>query len=156
MTEYFSRILICLAASIIVFSACVAAEIPDMKAVIQKGTLFVTCALAMLVVLPCYCEYHVHQKPSSVTNLLCAADLESYFKEVCISSSNVVMRFHDQGMRYIMINDEESKVSRYGESICLSTNQSMRVVNSLGDSCPHWRKVIENWINVAVLLWFVK
>ena len=41
MTEYFSRILICLAASIIVFSACVAAEIPDMKAVIQKGTLFV-------------------------------------------------------------------------------------------------------------------
>ena len=83
----------------------------------------------MLVVLPCYCEYHVHQKPSSVTNLLCAADLESYFKEVCISSSNVVMRFHDQGMRYIMINDEESKVSRYGESICLSTNQSMRIVS---------------------------
>ena len=87
------------------------------------------CALAMLVVLPCYCEYHVHQEPSSVTNLLCAADLESYFKEVCISSSNVVMRFHDQGMRYIMINDEESKVSRYGESICLSTNQSMRIVS---------------------------
>ena len=57
------------------------------------------------------------------------ADLESYFKEVCISSSNVVMRFHDQGMRYIMINDEESKVSRYGESICLSTNQSMRIVS---------------------------
>lgn len=81
------------------------------------------------VVLPCYCEYHVHQEPSSVTNLLCAADLESYFKEVCISSSNVVMRFHDQGMRYIMINDEESKVSRYGESICLSTNQSMRIVS---------------------------
>ena len=121
-----------------------------------EGDPFVTCALAMLVVLPCYCEYHVHQKPSSVTNLLCAADLESYFKEVCISSSNVVMRFHDQGMRYIMINDEESKVSRYGESICLSTNQSMRVVNSLGDSCPHWRKVIENRINAAVLLWFVK
>ena len=79
------------------------------------------------VVLPCYCEHHVHQEPSSVTNLLCAVDLESYFKEVCISSSNVVMRFHDQGMRYIMINDEESKVSRYGESICLSTNQSMRI-----------------------------
>lgn len=37
MTEYFSRILICLAALIIVFSDCVAAEIPDMKAVIQKG-----------------------------------------------------------------------------------------------------------------------
>jgi hypothetical protein len=33
MTEYFSRILICLAASIIVSSACVAAEIPDIKAV---------------------------------------------------------------------------------------------------------------------------
>jgi hypothetical protein len=87
------------------------------------------CALAMLVVLPCYYEYHVHQELSLVTNLLCAADLESYFKEVCISSSNVVMRFHDQGMRYIMINDEESKVSRYGESICLSTNQSMRIVS---------------------------
>lgn len=76
-------------------------------------------------------KYHqrIHQESSSVTNLLCAADLESYFKEVCISSSNVVMRFHDQGMRYIMINDEESKVSRYGESICLSTNQSMRIVS---------------------------
>ena len=87
------------------------------------------CALAMLVVLPCYCGYHVHQEPFSVTNLLCAADLELYFKEVCISSSNVVMRFHDHGMRYIMINDEGSKVSRYGESICLSTNQSMRIVS---------------------------
>lgn len=76
-------------------------------------------------------KYHqrIHQESSSVTNLLCAADFESYFKEVCISSSNVVMRFHDQGMRYIMINDEESKVSRYGESICLSTNQSMRIVS---------------------------
>ena len=33
MTEYFSRILICLATSIIVSSACVTAEIPDIKAV---------------------------------------------------------------------------------------------------------------------------
>ena len=28
-------------------------------------------------------------------------------------------------------------------------------MNSLGD-CPHWRKVIENWINAAFFLWFVK
>ena len=27
--------------------------------------------------------------------------------------------------------------------------------NSQGD-CPHWRKVIENWINVAVLLCFLR
>ena len=30
-----------------------------------------------------------------------------------------------------------------------------RLANSLGD-CPYWRKVIENWINVAVLLCFIK
>ncbi|MBR3776453.1 MAG: hypothetical protein IKL02_02525, partial [Kiritimatiellae bacterium] len=23
-------------------------------------------------------------------------------------------------------------------------------------TCPHWGKVIENWINTAVLLWFVE
>ena len=27
--------------------------------------------------------------------------------------------------------------------------------NSLGD-CPHWRKVIENWINAGILLCFLK
>lgn len=90
----------------------------------------VVCALAMLMPLFCHCENRVCRGSSSVTNLLCEADLKSYFKQVHISSSNVVLRFHDQGMRYkFTINDSEPKISGYGESICLSTNQSIRIVS---------------------------
>ena len=88
------------------------------------------CALAILTPLFCHCENRVCRGSSSVTNLLCEADLKSYFKQVHISSSNVVLRFHYQGMRYkFTINDSEPKISGYGESICLSTNQSIRIVN---------------------------
>lgn len=64
------------------------------------------------------------------TNLLCTADLKQYFRQVHISSSNVTLRFHNQGMRYrITIDDDEPRIGKYGETICLSTNQSMRVVS---------------------------
>ena len=37
----------------------------------------------------------------------------------------------------------------------ITTMQQGSKANSMGD-CFHWRKVIENWINVAVLLCFLE
>ena len=41
------------------------------------------------------------------------------------------------------------------DGVCPPKDSAHSLRNSLGD-CPHWRKVIENWINAAVLLCFIK
>ena len=41
--------------------------------------------------------------------------------------------------------------ARNGALRSIARRRDLPEKNSLGD-CPHWRKVIENWINLAVLL----
>ena len=45
-------------------------------------------------------------------------------------------------------------MSRY-VSLLTSCQWGLAAKNSLGN-CPHWRKVIGNWINAGILLCFVK
>lgn len=64
-----------------------------------------------------------------VTNFLTRADLKTHFQSIEIGMTNVVMKYHTNGLRYKRtIDNGQSVINKYGETVNLSIEQSMRMV----------------------------
>jgi len=65
-----------------------------------------------------------------VTNLLESADLKAHFHSIGIGTTNIVLRYHTHGLRYKRtICDEKPAITKYGEEVSLSIEQSMRMAS---------------------------
>lgn len=84
----------------------------------------------IMVTLFCHCENQGIYLKSPTTNQLLAADLKLYFSQIHVSATNILFSFHNQGVRYkYVIGNGLPSVNKYGETICLATNQNMRLVS---------------------------
>lgn len=64
-----------------------------------------------------------------VTNFLTCADLKTHFQSIEIGMTNVVLKYHTNGLRYKRtIDNGQSVVNKYCETVNLSIEQSMRMV----------------------------